>query len=165
MPLRSEATARPNTGPTLWCAIFQVARKHATENCHLLQKFVQTPQHLFCNFCQSVGHDEHNCWSYELMMGRTLAYRVQAEMRPLDQGTRGARGVYQGHDWGRGGGGPSRGRRKIICYNCGGPRHYTRDCPNPMWLSCRYCTQFDHAIDHAMTDCPILLAKIHDKGV
>lgn len=51
------------------------------DNCHLLQKFVQTPQKLFCNFCRSVGHDERNFRSYELMMDRSPAYRIQAEMR------------------------------------------------------------------------------------
>lgn len=60
MPLQIEATAEPSAGSALWYAICQVARKHTTDNCHLLQKFVQTPQQLFCNFCQSVGHDEHN---------------------------------------------------------------------------------------------------------
>lgn len=35
------------------------------------------------------------------------------------------------------------------------------DCPNLTWLSCRYCTQFDHATE----DCPILLANIRKKGV
>lgn len=44
MPLSTESQAGPSTGPVLWCAIYQVARKHVTENCHLLQKFVQTPQ-------------------------------------------------------------------------------------------------------------------------
>ena len=50
MPLQLEAVAGPSVGPTLWCAICQVAGKHTTDNCHLLQKFVQTPQQLFCNF-------------------------------------------------------------------------------------------------------------------
>ena len=85
MPLRPKAQAGPSAGPALWCAIYQVARKHAMDNCHLLQKFVQTPQQLFCNFCKSIGHDECNYRSYELMMDRTPSYRVQAEMQPLDQ--------------------------------------------------------------------------------
>ena len=76
MPLRKEAQARPSAGPTLWCAICHVAKKHMTNNCHFLQKFVQTPQQLFYNFRRSVWHDEHNCQSYELMMDKTLAYRV-----------------------------------------------------------------------------------------
>jgi len=82
MPLRTEAQAGLSVGPALWCAICQVAGKHATNNCHLLQKFVQTPQQLFYNFCRSVGYDERNCRSYELMMDITPTYSVQAETRP-----------------------------------------------------------------------------------
>ena len=36
MPLRPEAQAGPSAMPTLWCAICQIAGKHATDNCHLL---------------------------------------------------------------------------------------------------------------------------------
>lgn len=78
MPLMLEAQAGLCAGPSLWCTICQVVGKHATDNCHLLQKFVQIPQQLFCNFFRSVGHDECNYISYELMMDRTSAYRVQA---------------------------------------------------------------------------------------
>ena len=49
----------------------------------MLQKLVQTPQQLLCNFCRSIGHDERNCISYELMIDKTPTYRVHAEMRPL----------------------------------------------------------------------------------
>ena len=58
MPLRLEVQAGPSAAPTLCCAICQVGGKHATDNCHLLQKYTQTPQQLYCNFCRSVGHDE-----------------------------------------------------------------------------------------------------------
>ena len=85
MPLRLKSQARLSVEPTLWCAICQVASKHTTDNCHLLHKFVQTPQQLFCNFCKLVGNDEHNCRSYELTMDRKPTYRVQAERRLLDQ--------------------------------------------------------------------------------
>lgn len=64
MPLRLEAQAGPSTAPTLWCAICQIGGKHTTDNCHLLQKYTQTSQQLFCNFCRSVSHDEHTCKSY-----------------------------------------------------------------------------------------------------
>lgn len=53
-------------------------------------------EQIFYNFCQSVGHDEHNYRSYELMMDRTPTYRVQEEMWLLDQGTGGAQGKYHG---------------------------------------------------------------------
>lgn len=61
MSLRPEATTGPSAGPTLWCAICQVAGKHMNDNFHFLHKFVQTPHPLFYNFYQSVGHDERNC--------------------------------------------------------------------------------------------------------
>lgn len=109
-----------------------------TNNFNLLQKFVQKPQQLFCNLCQSVGHDECNCDSYELMIDRTPTYRMQVETRPPDQGVGGARGEYQGRKWGRGGGGPGRDWGQVICYNCGGPGHYARHCLNLTHLSCRY---------------------------
>jgi len=32
-----------------------------------------------------LGHDEHTCRRYELMMDRTPTYKVQAESRSLDQ--------------------------------------------------------------------------------
>ena len=78
----------------MWCAIVQIVGKHVTDNFHLLQKFVQTLQQLFYNFCQSVGHDECNFYRYELMMDKALAYRVQEKTLPLDQGARGVRGEY-----------------------------------------------------------------------
>jgi len=87
MPLRPEAQAGPSVVPTLWCVIYQIAGKHATNNCHLLQKYTQNSQHLFYNFCRSVGHDECTCRSYELMMDRTPTYKVQAKMRPLGENT------------------------------------------------------------------------------
>jgi len=76
MPLRLEAQARPSVVPTLWCVICQIARKHATDNCHLLHKYMQTSQQLFYNFCRSMGHDERTCRTYDLMMDRTPTYRV-----------------------------------------------------------------------------------------
>lgn len=78
MPLRPEAQVGPSAAPALWCAICQIGRKHATENCHLLKKCMQNSQQWFCNFCRSVGHDERTCRSYELMIDRTPTYIVQA---------------------------------------------------------------------------------------
>lgn len=96
MPLRTEDATGPSTGPMLWCAIYQVVRKHVTDNCHLLQKFIHTPQKLFYNLCGSIGHDENNYCSYELMMDKTPSYKVQEETQPLDQGASGVQGEYQG---------------------------------------------------------------------
>ena len=128
MPLRPEAPEGPSTGPAVWCAICQVVGKHAIDNCHLLQKFVLMLQHLFCNFCKSVGHDEHNYHSYELVMERTPMYRVQIETWPLDQGTEGAHRGYQGCRGGGGGGGTSRGQGQVIFYNCRVSGHYAWEC-------------------------------------
>lgn len=85
MPLRPEAQARPSAVHALWCAICQIARKHAIDSCHLFQKYTQTSQNVFYNFCRSVGHDKRTYRSYELMMDITPTYRVQAEMRIIDQ--------------------------------------------------------------------------------
>ena len=79
MPLRPEAQAGSSVEPALWCAICQIGEKHTTDNCHLLQKYTQTAHQLFCNFCRLVGHDEHTCCSYELMMDQTPAYRMQTK--------------------------------------------------------------------------------------
>jgi len=96
IPLKTKALARLSVGTTLWCAICQVAGQHVMDNCLLLQKFIQTPQQLFCNFYKSMGHDERHCQSYELMMERTPTYQMQVETWPPDQGTRGVCGGYQG---------------------------------------------------------------------
>ena len=76
MPLRLEAQVGSSVAPTLWCMICQIPGKHMTDNCHLLQKYTQTPQQLFCNFHRLVGHDERICCSYELMMDQNPAYRM-----------------------------------------------------------------------------------------
>lgn len=79
MPLRLKAQAGPSAVPALWCVISQIGGKHTTTNCHLLQKYTQMTQQLFCNFCRSVGHDERTCRSYEIIMDQTPTYRVQNE--------------------------------------------------------------------------------------
>lgn len=95
---------------TLWCVIFQIRGKHATNNYHLLQKYTQTSQQLFCNFCRSVGHDAHTCRSYELIMDHTPTYRVQSKTRALNQNAGIAHIVFQGRGRGQGGIGLRRGR-------------------------------------------------------
>jgi len=74
MPLKLEVQVGPSAVPVLWCAICQMGGKHAMDNKHLLQKYTQTPQQLYCNFCRSVGHDERTCRSYDFMMERTPTY-------------------------------------------------------------------------------------------
>jgi len=80
MPLKVEVQDGPSAAPVLWCMIFQEGGKHATDNYHLLQKYTQTSQQLNCNFYRSVGHNEKMCQSSDLMLERTLAYRVQIEV-------------------------------------------------------------------------------------
>lgn len=81
------------------------------DNCNLLQKYTQKSQQLFCNFYMMVGHDEHTCRSYELMMYQTPTYKVHTEMRALDRNARMEHIGFQGHRQGQGGMGPGRGRR------------------------------------------------------
>ena len=100
MPLRSEAQARPSATPALRCTICQIGGKHATNNYHLLQKYTQNSQQLFCNFCRLVGHDECTCRIYEPMMDQTPTYRVQAETQPLDQNAGMVKTEFQGHERG-----------------------------------------------------------------
>lgn len=95
IPLKPKNTIRSSTGIVPWCTICQIIGKHSTDNYHLLHNFVQSPQQMFCNFYKFVAHDEQNCRSYELMMDKTLTYRVQAETRPQqDRGTIVARGGF-----------------------------------------------------------------------
>lgn len=108
--LRLEVQEGPSATPTLWCMICQVVGKHAIDNCHLLQKYTQNLQQLFCIFFRSVGHDEHTCRSYDLMMDITPTYKVQAEMQPLDLNVRISRIGFQGCGQCRGKGGLGRGR-------------------------------------------------------
>lgn len=97
MLLRLEAQARPSAAPPLWCIIFQIGGKHAMENCHLLQKYTQNSEQLFCNFCRLMGHDDHTCRSYDFMMDRTPTYIVQAKSWPLDQNAGVVRIKFHGH--------------------------------------------------------------------
>lgn len=97
MSLRLEAQEGPTAAPALWCVIYQIAGKHATNNCHLLHKYTQNSHQLFCDIFRSLGHDEYTYRSYEFMMDRNPTYRVQAKTWPLDQSAGMARIRFQGH--------------------------------------------------------------------
>lgn len=96
VPLKLENNGGSSMRVVPWCTIFQITGKYMMDNFHLLQKFVQTPQKLFCNFFKYVGHDECICRSYELMMDKTPTDRVQMEARPQDQGATVECGGFQG---------------------------------------------------------------------
>lgn len=161
IPLSPEAQAGPSAVHTLRYAICQIAGKDAMDNCPLLRKYTQILRQLLRNFSRLVGHDEHTWRSYELILDRMPAYRVQDVMRPLDQNARMAWTRFQGCGRGRDGGGPGKSHGQLICYNCGGPGCYARDSTNPTCPSCKYFMLFDHETE----DCHTLIARIHDKGV
>jgi hypothetical protein len=47
----------------------------------MMQKYQTVPKSSYCNFCKSVGHDDKDCRTMDLMRERTSdAYRVQEEM-------------------------------------------------------------------------------------
>lgn len=143
------------------CCTAQQGGKHTTNNYHLLQKYTQMSQQLFCNLCRSVGHDKRTCQSYELMMDQTPACRLQTETRALNPNERMTHVGFQGHIWGWGGMGLGRGLNQIICYNWEGPELYACDCTNLTRISCCYYNRFDREVE----DFPSLIAKMHEKGV
>jgi hypothetical protein len=68
----------PIGGP--WCEIFKT---HGNDpyHCPMMQKYKTVPKSSYCNFCKSVGHDDKDCRTMELMRERTSdTYRVQEEM-------------------------------------------------------------------------------------
>jgi hypothetical protein len=47
----------------------------------MMQKYQTIPKSSYCNFCKSVGHDDKDCRTMDLMRERTSdTYRVQEEM-------------------------------------------------------------------------------------
>jgi hypothetical protein len=60
-----------------YCEICKTWGHHLTTFL-LLQKYQSTPKQLFYNFCKSVGHDEKDCRTFNLMRESTLdAYKIQ----------------------------------------------------------------------------------------
>lgn len=157
------ASSAPNPLPQAqgpWCEICRV-NGHRPQDFPLLQKYVQTSKNLFCTFCKSVGHDDHHCRDYELMVERTQdVYAMQSDQQQniaiaqYEQGRVG-RGGFRGR--GRGGGN-GRGRGPITCYHCGKQGHYARDY-NKSTTICQYYKSHEHIVE----DCPILQRKWKEK--
>lgn len=69
-------------GSSAWCDLCKVVVRHRMEEFYLLQKYMHTLKQLFCNFCSSVGNEEKNFRSYDLMIAQSACtYRMQAEGR------------------------------------------------------------------------------------
>ena len=74
---------------------------------------MQTPKNLYCVFCKSVGHDEHDFQAYDLMVGANQdMYKVQSEPQGPAAGPQ--------HDQAYGGrGGGLRGQGRGGGFGCG----------------------------------------------
>jgi hypothetical protein len=47
----------------------------------MMQKYQTVPKNAYCTFCKSVGHDDKDCRTMDLMRERTSdTYRVQDEL-------------------------------------------------------------------------------------
>ena len=60
-----------NTQGMYWCRIFQ-NRGHRSEECLYLHKIVSASVSLYYKFCKSVGHDEKDCRSLQLLQEKTV---------------------------------------------------------------------------------------------
>ena len=89
----------------LYCEICRTTGQHRPEYYYLLQRYVQVPKNPYCKFCKSVGHNEYECCSFDLMRERTYdAYRVQNDAQGNDgygyHGSKSGRGAFRGHSHG-----------------------------------------------------------------
>ena len=51
----------------LYYEICRTTGQYRPEYCYLLQRYVQVPKNPYCKFCNSVGHNEDECHSFDLM--------------------------------------------------------------------------------------------------
>ena len=51
----------------LYCEICRTTGQHRPEDLYLLQRYVQVPKNPYFKFCKSVGHNEEECRSFDLM--------------------------------------------------------------------------------------------------
>jgi hypothetical protein len=75
-------TRVPNPFPigVPWCEICKT-HGHNPYHCPMMKKYQKIPKSLYCNFFKSVGHDDKDCRTMELMRLIILdTYRVQEEM-------------------------------------------------------------------------------------
>lgn len=77
-PLHRRDAAGPSN-PKLWCANFSIVGQHDTNHYLQLGAYVPEMKQQWCRFYSSVGHKEHNCRMYELMIDRLNLYRVQED--------------------------------------------------------------------------------------
>jgi hypothetical protein len=75
-------TGMPNPRPKggLWCEICKKLR-HKLYHCTMMKIYQTVPTKKYFTFCKSVGHDDKDHQTMELMQERkSNAYRVQPEM-------------------------------------------------------------------------------------
>ena len=75
--LRLRETAGPS-GSTVWCDDCRVVGLHNTNYCPHLAAYIPEVKQQWCRFCRSIGHEEQNCGTYDLMVDRGDLYRVQS---------------------------------------------------------------------------------------
>ena len=68
-----------SSGPALWCDDCRVAGLHNTNHCPRLAVYVPEVKQQWCRFCRSIGHDEQNYRTYDLMIDRGNLYSVQSD--------------------------------------------------------------------------------------
>ena len=63
----------------VWCTICQIAGLHDIDSCPRIRKYQPDLKRLFCKFCLSLGHDEHHCRTFDIMLDKAKIYRMEAE--------------------------------------------------------------------------------------